>query len=425
MGEKRETEGQVEEAAERERERETEERERERRTMTATSGASVKDTNEETDILVKMARQRFILKSSEVSPETKAEVKEALLDTIFSESLSGHYTAICSEMAWPVDEAKLKDMKEKTSKYLSDLEEKINDAVENLGDSEVRDALTAKAEYLCKIGEPKEKRMLAFKIAEEKTVAIGHKLDMVFSQLIMSIFDGDFQMMRRLIEKCKQLLEKGGDWERKNKLKVYEAIYLMATRNFAEAGDLFLSSVATFTTTELFPYSMLVLYTVITSIISLDRVTLKKKVVDAPEILTVIGEMPCLEQLLNSLYDCKYDLFFKALPQVADLIKKDMFLEAHHRFFLREIRTVVYSQFLGSYKNVSLDSMASTFGLTSAFLDKELARFIVSGALNCKIDKVSGTVETLRPDNKNLLYKETIKRGDAVLNKLAKMGSVL
>ena len=71
--------------------------------------------------------QRFILKSSEVSPETKAEVKEALLDTIFSESLSGHYTAICSEMAWPVDEAKLKDMKEKTSKYLSDLEEKINE----------------------------------------------------------------------------------------------------------------------------------------------------------------------------------------------------------------------------------------------------------------------------------------------------------
>ena len=109
--------------------------------------------------------QRFILKSSEVSPETKAEVKEALLDTIFSESLSGHYTAICSEMAWPVDEAKLKDMKEKTSKYLSDLEEKINDAVENLGDSEVRDALTAKAEYLCKIGEPKEKRMLAFKVS--------------------------------------------------------------------------------------------------------------------------------------------------------------------------------------------------------------------------------------------------------------------
>ena len=328
-------------------------------------------------------------------------------------------------MGWPVDQTKLAELEKKTSEELEKLEEKINDSIENLGESEVRDALTAKAEYICKIGAPKEKRVLAFKIAEEKTVAVGHKLDMIFSQLIMSIFDGDFQLMKSLIEKCKLLLEKGGDWERKNKLKVYEAIYLMATRNFKEAGDLFLSSVATFTTTELFPYTTLVLYTVITSIISLDRVTLKKKVVDAPEILTVISEMPCLEQLLNSLYDCKYGLFFESLPDVADLIKNDMFLEAHHRFFLREIRTVVYSQFLESYKSVSLEAMASTFGLSSEFLDEELARFIVSGALNCKIDKVAGIVETIQPDSKNTLYQATIKKGDHLLNKVQKLGRVI
>merc|ERR1711904_87387 len=203
---------------------------------------------------------------------------------------------------------------------------------------EVKDALTAKAEYICKIGASKEERKLAFKIAEDKTVAVGHKLDMVFSQLVMSIFDGDFTLMRSLIDKCKQLLEKGGDWERKNKLKVYESVYLMATRSFKEAGELLLSSVATFTTTELFPYSTLVLYTVVCCITSLDRVTLKKKVVDSPEVLSVIGEMPQLETLLNSLYKCNYSAFFGALPAVADLIKADMFLEPHHRYFLREIR---------------------------------------------------------------------------------------
>lgn len=35
---------------------------------------------------------------------------------------------------------------------LQELEEKIKDAEENLGDTEVKEALTAKADYLCRIG---------------------------------------------------------------------------------------------------------------------------------------------------------------------------------------------------------------------------------------------------------------------------------
>lgn len=248
---------------------------------------------------------------------------------------------------------------------------------------------------------------------------------MVFSQLIASIFDGDFVSMSSLIQKCKDLLEQGGDWERKNKLKVYEGVYLMATRNFKQAGELFLTSVATFTTTELFPYHILVLYTIITAIVSLDRVSLKKKIIDAPEILTVIGEIPALEQLLNSLYNCKYGDFFIALPDVADLIKMDMFLEPHHRFFLREIRIVVYSQFLESYKSVSLSAMASTFGLGVGFLEKELCSFIANDDLNAKIDSIRGIVVTHTPDNLNTMYQQTIKRGDHLLNKLSKLGRVI
>lgn len=35
---------------------------------------------------------------------------------------------------------------------MQELEGKIKDAEENLGDTEVKDALTAKADYLCRIG---------------------------------------------------------------------------------------------------------------------------------------------------------------------------------------------------------------------------------------------------------------------------------
>ena len=58
-------------------------------------------------------------------------------------------------------------------------------------------------------------------------------------------------------------------------------------------------------------YETLIFYSVVTSVITLDRVNLKKKVVDAPEILTVIDSIPNLTSLLNSLYECQYGSFFK------------------------------------------------------------------------------------------------------------------
>lgn len=62
---------------------------------------------------------------------------------------------------------------------------------------------------------------------------------------------------------------------------------------------------------ELFSYTSCVSYAVLSSLVSLDRVALKKQVVDSPEIRSVIGHVPALESCLNSLYDCKYKEFFK------------------------------------------------------------------------------------------------------------------
>ena len=36
---------------------------------------------------------------------------------------------------------------------------------------------------------------------------------------------------------------------------------------------------------------------------------------------------------------------------------------------------------------------------------RELSRFIASGRLHCRIDKVGGVVVTNRPDSKNFLYQ--------------------
>lgn len=87
--------------------------------------------------------------------------------------------------------------------------------------------------------------------------------------------------------RAKGLLEDGGDWERRNRLKVYEAVFLMSIRDFKRASTLLLDSIATFTATELVSYNTFVMYTVLTSLLALPRAELKAKVIDAPEILQV------------------------------------------------------------------------------------------------------------------------------------------
>ena len=155
----------------------------------------------------------------------------------------------------------------------------------------------------------KEKALEHLKVTETKTVAVGQKMDLVFYTLQLGFFDMDFDLVSKSIDKAKNLFEEGGDWERKNRLKVYEGLYCMSTRNFKKAAKLFLDSISTFTTCELFPYDTFIFYTVLTSIISLDRVSLKQKVVDAPEILTVIGKIPYLSEFLTSVFGCEYKFF--------------------------------------------------------------------------------------------------------------------
>ena len=48
------------------------------------------------------------------------------------------------------------------------------------------------------------------------------------------------------IAKAHQMLEEGGDWDRRNRLKVYEGLYMMSIRDFTAGSKLFLDGVSTF-----------------------------------------------------------------------------------------------------------------------------------------------------------------------------------
>lgn len=71
--------------------------------------------------------------------------------------------------------------------------------------------------------------------------------------------------------------------------------------------------------------------------------------------------------------------------------------------------------------------MLTTQPLTTTPLrcQQELADFIVAGRLGAKIDKVSGVVESKRPDVRNAAYQDVIRKGDLLLNRIQKLSRII
>ena len=51
-------------------------------------------------------------------------------------------------------------------------------------------------------------------------------------------------------------------------------------------------------------------------------------------------------------------------------MKGDRYLEPHYRYYMREMRIKAYSQLLESYRSLTLEYMANSFGVTQEFIDK-------------------------------------------------------
>jgi len=315
-------------------------------------------------------------------------------------------------------------LEEENKNQLKKLEENIKDAETNLGESELREALLAKAEYLTKIGD-KDAAIEAVRKTMEKTVGLGNRMDLVFHNIRVGLFYMDHELIRANLDKANQLLEEGGDWDRRNRLKVYDGLYAIAVRDFGKAARLFLETVSTFTSYELMDYTQFVKYAVYASIISLERGKLLDKVVKGSEISEVLHDCPDVQRYLTAFYNCHYGDFFQCLADVEQVAKNDRFMHPHYAYYVREMKIKVFAQLLESYRSLTLTYMAEAFGVTEEYMDRELSRFISDGRLHCKIDKVRGIVITTRPDTKNAQYQSTIKQGDILLNRVQKLSRVI
>jgi len=352
------------------------------------------------------------------------KIKEQLMEAIRKNNMAPFYESACKEFDWPVDAALLSSMSAVNVKKVAELESKTKDAEENQGESEILDAALETAEHYYRIGD-ETAAAKAYEIAVKKAISTGQKIDVTLQLVLCGFLFRNEKLIKANLEKATSLCEQGGDWDRRNRLRVYEGTFALMSRDFKLASLRLLETVATFTCYELHTHADFVFYAVISSMLSLDRPTLQEKVVKAPDVLAVIALTPNLKEFVSSLSECNYRTFFEAMVELYPMMQANQFLYKYCDYAIREFRVLAYNQYLASYKSVKMATMASSFGVSVEFLDKELSKFISVKRVAAKIDKVDGIIEANRPDSKNAQYQDIIKHGDLLLNRIQKLARVV
>ncbi|KAI9446055.1 PCI-domain-containing protein [Lactarius indigo] len=371
-----------------------------------------------------LPQECFVLQQPSLS-HLHDSARVALLEGIKADQMAPYYRLVVAANVLPLDQALLDGLEKENTAELERLDKVLKEAEETEGESDIADALRAKASYLTRIGE-KEKAVEAQQTALGKTAGLGSRIDIVLTLVRIGIFFGDNQLISANLTKADELVEKGGDWDRRNRLKVYRGLHLLSIRQFKPASALLIDALSTFTATELLSYNDFVSLTVISGALTLNRVDLKKKIIGAPEVISALPELPTLADTTKTLYDCHYDKFFVALATLEQThLLPSRLLAPHARFYVREMRILAYAQLLQSYSSLTLESLAHAFGVTVDFVDNELSRFIASGRLHATIDRVHGVVETNRPAIKNAQTETVIRKGDVLLNSIQRLSKVL
>lgn len=370
-------------------------------------------------------------KNKDVDNSKKSALIQEITDLIDKDEMGPFYKYVTCELKlFPFDQGKYEVLTKLNQEKLKELNDNIKTLEENdEGALELAISWNKLGAYYTQIGDFENAKYILLGKAFETAISIGAKIDILLMIVRLGFFYDDKIFVKEKLQEINALIEKGGDWERRNRYKTYMGIYSLSIREFNKAAELLVDSLATFTSVELTSYENIAMYASVAGLFALERTDLKTKIIDSPELLSIMTSTPALQSITSltiSLYTSEYSSFFPYLLETYEnVLIPSKYLNKHANYFIREMRRKCYAQLLDSYKTLSLQSMANSFGVSMDFLDDDLSKFIPNKKLNCIIDRVNGIVETNRPDNKNSQYQLLIKNGDSLLTKLQKYSAAV
>lgn len=138
--------------------------------------------------------------------------------------MAPYYRIVTSTNVLPLDNALLETMEKQNQEELEKLDQRLKEAEETEGETDIADALRSKANYLTRIGEKvcanileeqksqlmdctsggKDKAVEAQKVALEKTPGLGQRIDIVLTLIRIGLFFGDQDIISTYLAKAEE-----------------------------------------------------------------------------------------------------------------------------------------------------------------------------------------------------------------------------
>ena len=209
-------------------------------------------------------------------------------DALRKYSMAPLYSALCSKFSWAFHESLHGEMLSENEKKVESIEKKLAEALERQGDMEVLDAIFEKAEHFSCIGDFTNAVKTYDEVIGREKTSTQRKIDAWMCKSRIALFDMNLTTLKDCLTEAKRLIEIGGDWDRRNRVKVYEGLYLIAKRDMKGAAALLYDGIATFTCYEICTYKQFMFYAVLTNVLVLPRTNLEKKIVHNPQVITIL-----------------------------------------------------------------------------------------------------------------------------------------
>lgn len=249
----------------------------------------------------------------------------------------------------------------------------------------------------------------------ERDPSSSLKMDVYMCKIRMAIIKENRNGLVTNIELANHIAETSSDWDRKNRFKVYSGLFYLIKAEFRQAADQFHGCLASFEASELLEFDTVIFYLVFCSLLAYSRTELNAKILKNSEVNKCKQYLP----LVDCLYQCKYDEYFRRIINFIDLMDKDYFLLPFREHFCKEMKIKGYNQLLISYQSFHLQRMAEIYKVDRDYIEEDLRNFINEGRLNCLIDKIDDVIRANNTDGSRG-YRDELNKGEEILRNIKK-----
>jgi COP9 signalosome complex subunit 1 len=313
--------------------------------------------------------------------------------------------------AYRTDQAWIDSVDKKAQQQLERLEMDLNGFKANLIKESIRMGHNDLGDFFYQRGDLNNALKCYVRTRDYCTTS-KHIIHMCLNVIKVSIEMGNYAHVVNYVSKAEQTPDLN-DPVVQAKLKVCSGLAHLENKKYKQAGQKFIETNFNLTDfSDVIAPQDVAIYGGLCALATFERSELKKKVIDNTIFRNFLELVPEVRELINDFYSSRYASMLNYLEKLRPELHLDMHLHDHADSLYQKIRNKALIQYFSPFISVDLNTMAVAFNTTVAGLEKELAKLIMEGSIQARIDSHNKRLYARHTDQRSSTFQNALRIGD-------------